>query len=56
MQNLLTIFKSKKTIRIESIQNEIKLFQAEPLNSTFTKQYQINEINRLKMDLINLKN
>ncbi len=32
-------------------QNEIKLFQTEPLNSTFTAQYQENEINRLKSAL-----
>jgi hypothetical protein len=56
MKNLKNLFKSKKQVRIESIKNEIKLFQAEPLNSTFTAQYQANEINRLKMALINLKN
>ena len=55
MKNLLNIFKSKKQIRIESIQNEIKLFQAESLNSTFTKQYLENEINSLKIELTNLK-
>jgi len=54
MKNLLNLFKSKKQIRINSIEREIKLFQAEPLNSTFTKQYQENEINRLKMALIKL--
>jgi len=54
MKNLLNLFKSKKQIRIELIQNEIKLFQAEPLNYTFTKQYQENEINRLKSTLIKL--
>jgi len=55
MKNLLNLFKSKKQIRIESIQNEIKLFQAESLNSTFTKQYLENEINSLKIELTNLK-
>lgn len=55
MKNLKNLFKSKKQIRIELIQNEIKLFQAEPLNSTFTKQYQENEINRLKIELTKLK-
>jgi len=54
MKNLLNLFKSKKQIRIESIQNEIKLFEAEPLNCTFTAQYQENEINRLKSALIKL--
>ena len=54
MKNLLNLFKSKKQVRIESIENEIKLFQTEPLNSTFTKQYQENEINRLKSVLIKL--
>jgi len=54
MRKLRNLLKSKKQIRIEAIQSEIKLFQAEPLNSTFTAQYQENEINRLKSALIKL--
>lgn len=54
MRKLRNLLKSKKQIRIEAIQSEIKLFQAETLNSTFTAQYQENEINRLKSTLIKL--
>ena len=54
MRKLRNLLKSKKQIRIEAIQSEIKLFQAETLNSTFTAQYQENEINRIKSALIKL--
>jgi len=54
MKNLLNLFKSKKQIRIESIQNEIKLFQDEPLNELFTAQYRDDEIKWFKSLLIEL--
>jgi len=54
MRKLKNLFKSKKQIRIELIQNEIKLFQAEPLNELFTAQYRDDEIKWLKSLLIEL--